>query len=67
MSNSVKIYDTCIRCTQSVRAYPINVLEMIHRFKANQIASTLRMEDYVSCKMCDSAGLMDFLSIQVYL
>ena len=29
MSHSVKIYDTCIGCTQCVRVCPIDVLEMM--------------------------------------
>ena len=28
MSHTVKIYDTCIGCTQCVRACPTDVLEM---------------------------------------
>ena len=40
MSHSVKIYDTCIKCTQCVRAQPTDVLEMIpwDGCKAKQIA-----------------------------
>jgi ferredoxin len=32
MSHTVKIYDTCIGCTQCVRACPTDVLEMVPFF-----------------------------------
>ncbi|CAN6453936.1 unnamed protein product [Victoria cruziana] len=56
MSHSVKIYDTCIGCTQCVRACP-----------TDQIAFALRTEDCVGCKRCESTCPTDFLSIRVYL
>ena len=54
MSHTVKIYDTCIGCTQCVRACPLDVLEMIpwDGNKAGQIASAPRIEDCVGCKRC---------------
>ncbi|CAL9193137.1 unnamed protein product [Musa hybrid cultivar] len=66
---AVKIYDTCIWCTQCVRACPTDVLEMIpwDGCKAKQIASAPRTEDCVGCKRCESACPTDFLSVRVYL
>ncbi|KAK8320202.1 hypothetical protein V6Z11_A12G020800 [Gossypium hirsutum] len=56
MSHSVKIYDTCIGCTQCVRVC-----------LTDQIASASRTEDCVGCKICESACPTDFLSFRVYL
>jgi photosystem I subunit 7 len=69
MSHNVKIYHTCIGCTQCVRACPTDVLEIVpwNGCKAKQIASAPRTEDCVGCKRCESACPTDFLSIRVYL
>ena len=69
LSHAVKIYDTCIGCTQCVRACPLDVLEMVpwDGCKASQIASSPRTEDCVGCKRCETACPTDFLSIRVYL
>jgi photosystem I subunit 7 len=69
MSHSVKIYNTCIGCTQCVRACPTDVLEMVpwKGCKAKQIASSPRTEDCVGCKRCETACPTDFLSVRVYL
>ena len=47
MSHTVKIYDTCIGCTQCVRACPTDVLEMVpwDGCKSGQIASKLRSDE----------------------
>ena len=69
MSHTVKIYDTCIGCTQCVRACPTDVLEMVpwDGCKSGQIASSPRVEDCVGCKRCETACPTDFLSVRVYL
>ena len=56
MSHTVKIYDTCIGCTQCVRACPTDVLEMVpwDGCKSGQIASSPRVEDCVGCKRCET-------------
>ncbi|PIA51447.1 hypothetical protein AQUCO_01100347v1 [Aquilegia coerulea] len=59
MSHSVKIYDTCIGCTQCVRACPTNLSKLI--------ASAPRTKECVGCKRCESSCPTDFLSVRVYL
>ena len=69
MSHAVKIYNTCIGCTQCVRACPLDVLEMVpwDGCKAGQIASSPRTEDCIGCKRCETACPTDVLSVRVYL
>ena len=69
MSHTVKIYDTCIGCTQCVRTCPTDVLEIVlwKGCKAKIIASAPRTEDCVGCKRCESACPTDFLSVRIYL
>ena len=69
MSHYVKIFGTCIGCTQCVKVCPCDVLEMVpsNTCKAEQIASSPRTEDCIGCKRCETACPTDFLSIRVYL
>ena len=67
MSHAVKIYDTCIECTQCVRVCTTDVLEMValDGCKAGQIAAAPRTEDCVGCKRCEAECPTDFLSVCV--
>ena len=69
MSHIIKIYNTCVGCTQCVRACPTDVLEIVswRGCKTKQIASSPRTEDCVGCKRCESICPTDFLSVRVYL
>ena len=60
MSHSVKVYDTCIGCTQCVRACPCDVLEMVawDGCKAGQIASAPRTEDCIGCSVVKQRALL---------
>ena len=68
MSHIVKIYNTCIGCTQCVRTCPTDVLEIVfwEGCIAEQIASTPRTEDCIGCKRCEFRCPTDFISIRVY-
>lgn len=57
MSHSVKIYDTCIGCTQSIRPCPTDLLEIIPWGEFE--ASAPRTENSVGCKRCESASPTD--------
>jgi photosystem I subunit 7 len=69
MAHTVRIYDTCIGCTQCVRACPCDVLEMVPWYlcSSEQAASAPRCIDCIGCKRCETACPTDFLSIRVYL
>ena len=68
MSHTVKIYDTCIGCTQCVRACPTDVLEMVpwDGCKSGQIASSPRVEDCVDVNDVKLHARLT-LSVRVYL
>ena len=55
MAHSVNIYDTCIGCSQRVRACPIDVLEMVpwDGCKANQIVFASKVEGSVTVQILD--------------
>ncbi|WVZ26771.1 hypothetical protein V8G54_000221 (mitochondrion) [Vigna mungo] len=64
----IKDYDTCIGCTQCVRACPTDVLEMIlgTDVKLNKLLLPQEQRTGV-VKRCESACPTDFLSVRVYL
>eukprot|EP00973_Karenia_brevis_P009001 1218482-Karenia_brevis.AAC.1 len=70
MSHNLRIYTTCIGCTQCVRACPCDVLAMILDIvwnKSRQVAAVPRIVDCIGCKRCESACPTDYLSVRVYL
>jgi photosystem I subunit 7 len=68
MSHNVKIYDTCIGCTQYVRACPTDVLEMVQwdGCKAGQLLHHLVLKIVLAVKMWDCLSYR-LLSVRVYL
>jgi len=60
MAHSVKIYDTCIGCTQCGRVCPTNLLVMVpwDGCKAYQIAFASRTKDCVGCSTPAKDSLM---------
>lgn len=69
MVHSIRIYDTCIGCTQCVRVCPCDVLEMVewNGNKVKAIASVPRADDCIGCKRCETVCPTDFISIRVFL
>ena len=69
MSHTVKIYDTCIGCTQCVRACPTDVLEMVpwDGCKASQIALLHVQKIVLVANAVNLHALQIFLSVRVYL
>lgn len=62
----VTVYDSCIGCTQCVRACPTDVFDMVPGpNKAGQVAFPARVEDCVGCHRCESACPTAPLSVRV--
>jgi len=69
MSHQIVSYETCIGCTQCVRACPTDTLEIViwKKNAKRSVVSAVRLEDCIGCKRCESSCPTDFVRIRVFL